>query len=294
MRRVSTEAPVPVVRGTTRLVALLGDPVDHSRSPAMHNAAFAHDGIDLVYVALPTPRGQIATVLAALKAVGAAGGNVTVPHKQAVAALCDVLTDDAGALGAVNTFWWERGLLHGDNTDVAGIAGDLDELDAPAGPAVVLGTGGAARAATLALVRSGRHVTVVGRRATATDDVVRAVGEAAPDLPSAESVVLVDPDAVRARWDAASLVVNATPLGMDDEDLPAPFDGSRRDLAVYDCVYRTSATPLVRRARDAGAPARDGRGMLLGQAAAAYGRWTGHEAPVPVMAAALARSFSDG
>lgn len=275
------------ISGTTRIVALLGMPVDHSRSPAMHNAAFADQGLDLVYVALPTPRGQVATVLAALKAVDAAGGNVTVPHKRNVAALCDVLTPEAEALDAVNTFWWdEDGLLHGDNTDVAGIDGDLMTMDIPPGRAVVVGTGGSSRAACLALVRQGRGVDVVGRRATSVDALVEDIAAAAPDA-DVTGTVLVDTGDVASVVDAAVLLVNATPLGMEGESLPEAVLRLRPDLAVYDCVYRPDPTPLVAAALAAGAPARDGRGMLLGQAAAAAPRWTGTQPPSDVMAAAL-------
>lgn len=280
------------ISGTTRIVALLGHPVDHSRSPAMHNAAFADDGLDLVYVALPVRPGQVATVLAALKAVGSAGGNVTVPHKAAVASLCDVLTDEAEALGAVNTFWWDDDLLHGDNTDVAGIDGDLRDMAPEPGAAVVLGTGGAARAAALALVRQGRPTVVVGRRASSVDAVVAAVGRAAPDSPAVKGLLTQDTDAIAGALDGATLFVNATPLGMEGETLPAPFDALPPGVAVYDCVYRSDETSLVVAARAAGATARDGRGMLLGQATVAYERWTGRSAPVSVMRQALERSLS--
>ena len=195
------------------------------------------------------------------------------PHKRAVAALCDDLTTEAGTLGAVNTFWWDDdALLHGDNTDVAGLARDLADMAAPAGPAVVLGPvvphGPRPVLPDRAAGRNG------GRRATAADDVAPAAGGG-----RRERVALVDESAVAAAVDAASLLVNATPLGMEDESLPSAVQRLRGDLAVYDCVYRPQGTPLVAAARASGAPARDGRGMLLGQAVAAAPRWTGQPAP---------------
>ena len=267
---------------STRLVALLGWPTDHSLSPAMHNAAFAHDGLDLVYVAMPTPPEALRTVVAGLTAIGAMGANVTVPHKRAVIDLCDEVTAEAQLVGAVNTLVWDDRRLMGDNTDAVGLQHDLEDAmgERPAGRAVVLGTGGAARAVAVAVARLGCSLVVVGRRSAAATDVAAV---AAGLGVHAETVALVDGDGVSRAVAAADLVVNATPLGLRGESLPAPFMAATAGQVAYDLVYNPATTPFLAAARARGAGAHNGLGMLVWQAAAAYERWTGRPAPVEVM-----------
>lgn len=261
---------------TTRGLAVLGWPVHHSLSPVMHNAALRAGGHDLVYLALPTPPEQLYAVVGALGAVGFVGANVTVPHKRAVMDVCDSLTEEARLVGAVNTLSWGGDELLGHNTDAIGLQRALDEAGAGLGPAVLLGTGGAARAAAVALARRGNAVTVVGRRpdaAAEVADVARAAGgEAAHED-------LTDP-AVAARVAEAAVVCNATPLGMGREELPAPFMTLHADQTAYDLVYAPPDTPFVTAARRVGANAHHGLSMLVHQAAAALERWI--DAPVPV------------
>jgi shikimate dehydrogenase len=288
--------PGPFPSASTRLVALLGWPVRHSLSPAMHNAAFAEQGLDLVYVALPTPPERLHAVVDALASVEAVGANVTVPHKRAVRDLCDRLTAEASLVGAVNTLVWERDGLVGDNTDATGLRRDLEDLGLGGLPAVVLGTGGAARAAAVALGRGGEAVTVVGRRADAAQEVAELAADAGSQ--DADAVDLSDATWVAAAIERAGLVVNATPLGMEDERLPDPFHALGPDQAAYDLVYRPGETPFLHDARARGARAHNGTGMLVAQAADAYRRWTGAEAPQATMSAvataALAAPPHDG
>ena len=274
-------------------VLLLGHPVGHSRSPAMHDAAAADLGLPLRYRALDVAPDDLAAVVAALGAAGVRGANVTVPHKQAALPLCDVLTDEARLVGAVNTLTWDRTadgatVLEGHNTDTIGLAAALAEdvgtlVDVPV---LLVGTGGAARAAAVALVRSGATVTVTGRdprgRAAVLDVVATvdlAGGAARGD------VDLHDEDALEDAVTAATVVVNATSLGLAGEHLPAPLERLRPDQVAYDLVYGRE-TPFLAAARAGGATAHDGRGMLVHQAAAAFARWTGAVAPVAVMRAA--------
>jgi shikimate dehydrogenase len=255
----------------------MGDPVTHSLSPAIHNAAYLALGLDWVYVALAVPAGRGREAVAALPALGLAGVNVTMPHKADAASACDSLTGDAAALRAVNTVVVQTdGTLLGGSTDGAGFLAALAELDVdPAGRRVlVLGGGGAARAITLALGRAGARVVVAARRSTAAQ-------EAADLATGAEAHDWGDLGTQVRRSD---VIVNATPLGMRGE--PPPFDadaiGSRH--VVVDAVYHPAETSLLAAARARGAQAANGLGMLVGQAATSFALLTGHDAPTGVMA----------
>ena len=273
---------------TTRPVVLLGDPVAHSLSPRLHNTVFRRLGLDLVYLALPVPAEAVGTVLDALGAVGAVGANVTVPHKLRVHDHCAVLTEEARLLGAVNTVWWQDGVAHGTNTDATGLHRVLERtVDGLAGaPAVVLGTGGAARASVVALARGGATATVVGRREGPLAEVVDVARRAG--APGAVGLLLDDEAEVAAAVGAARVVLNATTLGMHAEPLPAPFHALRADQVVHDLVYGSGTTPFVADARARGAAAHDGRAMLAAQAHDAFAVWPGEEPPSGAYEDALA------
>lgn len=272
----------------TRPVVLLGWPARHSASPLLHNAAFRADGLDLVYLAAPTPPETLAGVVAALGTIGAVGANVTVPHKQAVAALCDHVSDEAALIGAVNTLIWGEHGLTGDNTDALGLADDLERTVAPVPGSrwLLLGTGGAALAAAVAIGRLQGEVTVAGRRPDAAASVAALARRAGSS--AAEVIDVADAVALAAACAEAAVVVNATPLGMAGERVPDPLQDLAADQVAYDLVYGQE-TPFVAAARVRGAAGHDGLGMLLGQAALSYERWTGRTAPRTVMAAALGR-----
>ena len=276
---VSTAWPT----ASTRIVVLLGWPARHSLSPQLHNAAFRADGLDLVYLAVPTPPAAVHDVVAALGAVEVVGANVTVPHKRAVVEACDVLTEEARLVGAVNTLHWTEDGLVGDNTDARGLGEALTADLAPAAGErwVLLGTGGAARAAAVALGRLAGAVTVVGRRQGAAQDVADLAARAgAADV---EVVLTEEVERLSDAVAAARTVLNATPLGMSGEPLPAPFMALRADQVAYDLVYDPAQTPFLAAARSRGAAGYHGLGMLVGQAAVSYERWTGRTAPRATM-----------
>ena len=285
-----TAATLPADLGPDDVV-LLGWPVAHSRSPAMHTAAAAHLGLPLRYRALAVAPEELDAVVDALGAAGIRGANVTVPHKTAVVAHCRALSEEARLVGAVNTLTWERdgGAPEGHNTDATGLAAALaEEVGELHGTRVLLvGTGGAARAAAVALVRSGAVVAVAGRDprgCAAIIDVVTAtdqVGGAAAGI-----VDLLDEAELARACTAAHLIVNATSLGLHGEHLPAPLEALRPDQVAYDLVYG-QRTPFVAAAQKVGAAAHDGLGMLVHQAAGAFTRWSGEPAPVDVMRAEL-------
>ena len=277
---------------STRPVALLGWPVRHSLSPVMHNAGFDEQGLDLVYLALPTPPDQLHRVVDVLAAVEAVGANVTVPHKERTLEFCDLVTEEAELVGAVNTLAWTPDGLLGDNTDAVGLAQVLrDEVGiGPGTRAVVLGTGGAARAVAVALGRVGAEATFVGRR----PDAAQTLAEIAATCgsPGYDAVDLAEDDWVSQAVTGADLVVNATPLGMRGESLPAPFQQLHEGQVAYDLVYNPPDTPFLTAARAAGAGAHHGLGMLVAQAAASYERWTGQPAPRGTMSAVATAALS--
>lgn len=258
-----------------RLV-LLGHPVSHSLSPRFQNAALRHAGIPLTYEALDLEPAALSAALGALAREGAAG-NVTLPHKRAVAAACRHLTPDAARVGAVNTFWHEGGALVGDNTDVAGFEAMARTLlgGMPRDATVfVLGAGGGAAAVCAAAAAwPGARVRVHARTERAARDLARRF----------PGVTVTGLDAVRA----AGIVVNATPVGLGDDALPIPLGLLARDAAVMDLAYRPGETAWVRAARAAGHRAADGREMLLAQGAHAFERWFGFAPDRDVMRAAL-------
>jgi shikimate dehydrogenase len=251
-----------------RLV-LLGHPVAHSLSPAFQNAALRAAGVPVRYEALDVTDDALAPALRALVRDGAAG-NVTIPHKERVAALCDELTPIAARLGAVNTWWVQDGRLHGDNTDVGGfddaVVALLDEIPANIRVAV-LGAGGSARAVVAAISGWPGAEVAIWARTPARAAALVPLGP--QDRTTVEEFMA---HALRG----ADLVVNTTPIGMRDDQVPVNPGVLRRGAACLDLVYRKDGvTPFVALARAQGRRADDGLAMLIGQGARAWGRWFG-------------------
>ena len=254
------------------LAGVLGFPVGHSRSPAMMNAAFAELGLDWRYLHLPVPPELFAETVRALPASGYRGANVTIPHKLAAHELADELTEAAAAIGAVNTLSFEDGRVTGDNTDAGGL---IDALgDQHPASALVLGAGGAARAAVWALREAGAAVTVWNR----TPERGRALADEF-------GVVSVD------RPPDVELLVNATSIGLARDD---SLDALPRVEAaiVVDLVYGSEPTELVRWAERRGARVIDGLEVLVRQGARSFERWTGQMAPVDTMRRAASSPVS--
>jgi shikimate dehydrogenase len=265
-----------VITARTAVAGVIGAPVGHSLSPALHNAAFEALGLDWTYVAFEVAPGDAGRALDGMRALGLRGLSVTMPHKEDVARLVDERSDDANALGAVNCVVPRDGRLVGENTDGPGF---LDALrDASFDPSgtrcVVIGAGGAARAVVLALARAGAAQVGVANRTSSR-------GEAAAALagPAGRAVSL---GAVRG----ADLVVNATPIGMVDDALPLDPGLLGAGQLVTDLVYHPTVTPLLAAAAAQGASTLNGLGMLVHQAARAFELWTGERPPIGVMQAA--------
>jgi shikimate dehydrogenase len=274
---------------STRVAAVIGDPVRHSRSPLIHNAAFAATGLDWVYLALPVRAGDVARAFDGVRALGIEGLSVTTPHKDDAAAYVDELDDDARILGAVNCVVRDDERLIGANTDGPGLVASLRDAGfEPRGErCAVLGAGGAARSVVLALARAGASEVLVVNR---TADRAERAAALATEAGSTGTVAPVDAVA------DAGLVVNATSIGMgstssgavdpSSTELPLPGALVRADLVVADLVVHPVETPLLRLAAARGARRVDGLGMLVHQAALAFTRWTGVDAPLSVMQAA--------
>ena len=278
--------------GSTALVGVLGDPVRHSLSPAMHNAALAALGLDWVYLALPVTAADLATVVAALEALDCRGLNVTIPHKQAVAALAAELSPLAQRLGAANTLVRRPGGgWLGTNTDVEGFLAPLGEGNRPGERAVVLGCGGSALAVLAGLEQLGfSSIAVAGRNATTLAALQAGCRDWLPALEPLAWTTANDERLLQALAQA-DLVVNCTPVGMASTRDPmaanrsplaaAALDRLRPGSGVYDLIYTPRPTALLRGAAERGCRTWDGLEMLVQQGAAALRLWSGRDT-VPV------------
>lgn len=289
------------INAHTRLVAVLGYPLGHTLSPALHNAAFHAQGVNLRYVACPVPPGRLPAAIEGLRALGFAGANVTIPYKEAVVALLDGLTAEAGAVGAVNTIVAQETdgatRLLGDNTDVDGFLRPLrTHLARLAGTeAVVFGSGGAARAVVFALLQAARlrTLTVVARDRGRANALCDSFADLSPTtlLHSRES------GAAGPLVRSATLIVNATPLGLapnPDSTVWEEGDDFHDQQIVYDLVYNPPRTRLLRLAAARGAETIDGIDMFVGQAAAAYRQWTQCEMPLDLARRVVLDQLADG
>ena len=273
---------------------LLGHPVGHSLSPAMHNAAFHALGLRAEYSLLDVAPGDLPRTLAELRAKQCGGANVTIPHKEAAyrfLAAQHALSDTAQLLHSVNTVVFRPdGTLCGHNTDAPGFLDALKESfrASPRGRRVlVLGCGGAGRALALTCaMRGAAEILVADLDLAARRRLLLALRQTAPGLPVAG--VALDPRRLAARARDCDLVIHATPVGMKPGDpSPLPPASFRKGQLVFDLIYNPPVTPLLAAARAAGARAANGLGMLLHQGARAFHLWTGRKAPVPAMRAAL-------
>jgi shikimate dehydrogenase len=277
-------------RGGAGFVGVLGWPLDTTLSPILHNVAFRQLGLDWVYLRWPVAPPDLEDALRGMRALGASGANVTMPHKATIVEHLDELTGDAEAIGAVNTVQRVGDRMIGHNTDIGGF-GEFLVGDAGFHPkgasALVLGAGGAARAVVKALADlEVRSISVAARKTENARAVASLVTEGHPKTEA--RVVTWD----HAHEDVGSnaLVVNATPLGMGGE---APLQDAEFNSNQYvvDLIYAPPSTPLLERARAQGASAWGGLGMLIRQAAASFEIWTGRQAPLDAMSAAAIRAI---
>ena len=278
-----------MISGSTGILGVIGQPVAHSASPAMHNAALEAAGLDFVYVAFAVPAAGVAGVGTAMRALNIRGLNVTVPYKQAVMDFLDEVSPEAQAIGAVNTIDHRDGRLVGHNTDAYGIMASLREdggLQQLPPKVVLLGAGGAARAILYALLAAGEveQIALLNRTAARAEALAADLG--------AGSRVTVGSVAESQALAEAGLVINATSIGMEPHAGVSPLGdgtGLHDGMVVVDIVYKPAATQLLQQARAAGARTVDGLGMLVHQGARAFELWTGVAPPVEVMRRVIQR-----
>jgi shikimate dehydrogenase len=279
------------------LVGLIGWPVEHSVSPAMHNAAFERLGLDWRYVLLPAGPGGFATVVHGLRQPPFRGANVTVPHKQAVVDHLDSISDAARGIGAVNTIIAGSGHLAGHNTDAEGFLAALRQagLELAGCRALVLGAGGAARSVVYALASERCRVTIHNRTHSRAQHLVEDLQSA--ELPGTVDRVGTHTNLSQLDLGRFDLLVNATSVGMWPDTDASPWPEGLAmpgHWTVFDLVYNPVDTQLLSQARASGATPIGGLSMLVHQGALAFQLWTGQQAPVGLMQAAAQAALASG
>ncbi len=292
---------MPQIRGTTRLLGVIGQPIAHSLSPVIHNAAIEHLALDCVYVAFPVTSANLQTALNGFDAIDVIGCSVTIPHKQAIMPLLTDITPLAKAIGAVNTVWKTSIGWQGTNTDVAGFISPLAAMqrDWARTTAVILGNGGAARAVVAGCHQLGcGQIQVVGRDAAklaefrhSWQDIHLATNDNDRPLPVNFQTHLWD-ELPALITQANLLLVNSTPIGMYPQIDASPISaemmkGMSQSTIAYDLIYTPKPTKFLQLATASGAIAIDGVEMLVQQGAVAFKLWLQQPAPVEVMRQAL-------
>ncbi|MFH1683953.1 MAG: shikimate dehydrogenase [Candidatus Margulisiibacteriota bacterium] len=270
-----------------KVTGIIGYPLGHSISPAMHNAAFKKLGLDYEYVPFEVKPEDLAEALNGLRALHIAGFNATIPHKETIVPLLDDVTRVARIIGAVNTVLNQEGKLIGYNTDGAGFIDSLKE-DAKTDPkgknAVVLGAGGASRAVSIMLAEAGAKTIILS---DILEDKAKDLAEYVKSYFGIEvSNVLPNSKDLQKAINAADILVNSTPVGMHPKTDQSPLAKEiklHQKLLVYDLVYNPKQTKLLKDAKAAGCKTCSGLGMLVRQGAIAFTIWTGEEAPIEVM-----------
>lgn len=283
------------ITGQTRIVGIFGDPIAHTRSPAMQNAAFRALNLPYVYVPFLVHPTNLAKAVQAIRAYNLLGVNVTVPHKERIVRYLDDLSAEAKLCGAVNTIVNRDGVLFGDNTDGRGFLASLQErgLSPQKRAIVIIGAGGSTRAVLVSLIRAGSaRITIANRtvaKARALVSAYRTLGNTQLEAVSLDR--LEDP----ALLSNAALIINCTSVGLHGESFPPlAFHATPRNCLFYDLLYRPEQTSFLRQARVARRSTVDGRRMLLHQGALAFSLWTGQPAPLEAMTRALNRALRAG
>ncbi|MCK4274136.1 MAG: shikimate dehydrogenase [Dehalococcoidales bacterium] len=278
--------PDKEISGKTKICALIGDPVEHTMSPVMHNAAYKKLGLDYVYVPFRVSPEQLAAAVDGLRALNVCGFNVTIPHKVSIIPMLDGLDPLAEKVGAVNTVVNNDGELRGYNTDADGFLKAMLEREVePAGKnVVVLGAGGAARAVTYVLADRGAGLTILNRQEELdwAENIAELISE---DFGKVVRVLELRDEYLAEALQIADILVNATSVGMSPagDESPVPAGLLKDSLIVFDVVYNPINTRLLNEAKAAGAQTISGIDMLAWQGALAFEKWTGQAAPIDLM-----------
>ena len=281
------------ITGQTKIVGIIGDPIEHSRSPQIHNAAITALGLDYVYVPFHVQPDNLGAVIEGFKATNVVGINVTIPHKQNVISYLDEISREATLIGAVNTLIFKDGAITGENTDAPGFLRAMQEegLDVPqGGSAVIIGAGGSARAVVVALALAGVRTICITNR-TVSRAIALATDLSEKTDASIYGIGLDDsklPDAVGT----SQLIVNTASTSMDvSQPLLIDPEWLAPKSIVYDIVYTPPETRLLQAAAEKECHTIGGLGMLVHQGAIAFEKWTGVNPPVEVMRQALQGAF---
>jgi shikimate dehydrogenase len=277
-----------LITGKTKLLGIVGDPVEHSLSPVMHNAAIAHLELDYVYLPFAVKQGDLARAIAGFSAIDLKGFSVTIPHKQDIIPLLTEISDDAAKIGAVNTVWRTITGWQGTNTDIQGFIAPLKTMtrDWTQVTPVVLGHGGAARAVIVGLINLGcPEIHVVGRN----PDKIARFYQSWQHTPEIRSHLKIHSwDNLKSLLPATDLLVNTTPVGMSPQVDASPIDANLmvrlKDQAIaYDLIYTPNPTQFLKLAAAQGATVIDGLEMLVQQGVAALEIWLQQPVPVDLM-----------
>lgn len=282
------------IDGNTRLVGIIGSPLEHTLSPTIQNAAFDYLGLNWCYIPLPVEQGRLVQAVEGIKALRFTGVNITMPFKTEIIPMLDEVAMFAESVGAVNTILIDKGKLVGYNTDGRGfytaLVRDLG-YEVKGRKVLVLGAGGASRGVTVSLALAGcESIVIVNRSPERSIQLSEIIARSAPDIEVSWLSPEDNYDIVVAESD---VIINATPLTTFNGDLRVPVSLLNKNQLVCDLNYSLYQPPLLQEAEARGAQVMDGKGMLLYQAAAAFEIWTGLEAPVEVMRVALLRALEE-
>jgi len=275
-----------IVSGKTRLCGIIGDPIEHTMSPVMHNAAFEKMGVDYLYVPFRVKKEQLAKAIEGVRALNIRGLNVTIPHKVAIIPFLDGLDPLAEKIDAVNTIVNDEGILTGYNTDATGFLQALLErgIEPRGKNIVILGAGGASRAISFILAERGSNLVILNRLLE-LDWAEELASRLSQTFTKEVKALELDEENLAEVLEKADILVNATSVGMTpnvDETL-VPFNRLKPGLVVFDIVYNPIKTRLLREAEQAGAETISGVDMLVWQGASAFEKWTGLKAPIELM-----------
>lgn len=276
-----------MINGKTKLLGVIGHPVEHSLSPVMHNAAIAQLGVDYVYLPIPVKREDLSKAIAGFEAIGLVGFNITIPHKQAILPLLNHISPEAKMIGAVNTVWRDQEGWSGTNTDVKGFMAPLQDLqkDWSQITPIVLGNGGAARAVVVGCWQLGcPKIAVVGRN----EDKLKQFQQSWQNTPLQDIVKVHNLTELPGLISQTQLLINSTPVGMSPQVDHSPVEAEvikklSSEAIAYDLIYTPNPTKFLQQSQNQGAIAISGLEMLIQQGAAALEIWLQQPVPVDVM-----------
>jgi shikimate dehydrogenase len=283
-----------IISEKTKLCGVIGDPIEHTMSPPMHNAAFIHMGLDYVYVSFHVKEAELGKAIDDMRALNIRGLNITLPHKVAIIPLLDKLDPLAEKIGAVNTVTNDYGMLEGSNTDASGFLQALLErgVEPKEKKVVVLGAGGASRAISFILAERGAHLVIVNRHLERAEKL----GSKLSTTFNKEVKTLeLTASNLAQVLDEADILVNTTSVGMspNTNETPVPSDLLKAGLTVVDIVYNPIKTRLLRESEKAGAKTISGVDMFVWQGALAFERWLNVKAPLEVMRAEVIKQLKN-